>query len=389
MTYNEGPLNGALSGLKVLDLTRLLPGAFCTKILADLGAEVIKIEDPVQGDYMRTFPPLGQDGMGVAFSALNAGKLSMCLNLKDIEGRNILMQLVKNADVVVESYRPGVARRLGIAYDDIAKINPKIIYASITGYGQNGRYAKKASHDLNYVGLSGVLSLTGTAESGPVQLGFQLADVGAGGYMAAFGIVAALLKQHRYSECGYFLDISLTHGLLGWLVIPLGTYRALGEELPRGNWLLAGKYPCYRIYRCKDDRYITVAAIEQKFWHQLCEVLSVPELKPLQYAEGEQLSYAISRMEDIFSSKTQSEWIEMLREYDDICCEPVLEVRDLDQFELFSPLISKVKFPLMGFLCDNALQAKAPNHGEHTEKILQTLGYDSDFVAELKLKGVV
>lgn len=221
-------MNMALAGLKVLDLTRLLPGAFCTQLLADYGADVLKIEQPGAGDYNRQFAPIAKEESG-SFLLLNRNKRSLTLNLKAEEGRDVFRRLVKEADVVVEGFRPGVMTRLGLDYDALHGVNPRIVYCAISGFGQDGPYALKSGHDLNYLGIAGALQLFGTPDTGPIVPGLSIADVGGGSLMAAFGILAALGARERTGK-GQFIDISMTDGLVSWLCYHAADYLFAGVE---------------------------------------------------------------------------------------------------------------------------------------------------------------
>src|SRR5258706_13860485 len=262
-----------LTGIRVLDLTRLLPGAFCTMLLADMGADVIKVEEPGTGDYMRWMPLL-IEGQSVLFNALNRNKRSLTLNLKSEAGRELLLRLVDGSDVLVEGNRPGVMERLGVGWAVIHARNPALIMCSIPGYGQDGPMAARAGHDINYVATAGVLGLNGSGGAPPSPLGVQVGDVGGGGLQPAVAILGALVGVQRGDE-GRWLDVSMTDGAVSWLALALAQQGA-GEEWGRGDQRLAGRYACYRVYECKDGRFYSVGALELKFWTELCGVLGSP-----------------------------------------------------------------------------------------------------------------
>src|SRR5215208_5760740 len=264
--------DGALSDVKVLDLSRLLPGGFCSLMLADFGAEVLKVEDTGMGDYVRWAIPryegAEESASAAYFLALNRGKKSIRINLKEERGREVLLKLVKEYDVVLESFRPGVLDRLGVGYERMKQENPRLVYCAITGYGQDGPYRDRSGHDMNYLGLVGLLGLTGDREGPPVQAAGQIADVGGGALMAAVGILAALHERQRSGE-GQLVDISMADGSLSWLAMVAARHFADGIVPRRGSIELAGGLVCYRPYACRDG-HVTLGALEPKFWRNWC-----------------------------------------------------------------------------------------------------------------------
>ncbi|MFW5878576.1 MAG: CaiB/BaiF CoA transferase family protein, partial [Myxococcota bacterium] len=267
----------ALEGLRVLDLSRLLPGPYCSSLLADLGAEVVKIEGPPGGDYLRWMPPLLGD-QSAYFHALNRGKRSLLLSLKHERGIEVFHKLVSAGyDVVIESFRPGVMDRLGLGYEELKKIRPGLILCSITGYGRDGPRSRRAGHDLNFLGLSGVLGMMGPAQEAPVVPGVQIADVGGGSLMAAVGILAALYRRASSGE-GAWIDISMTEGALAFLSAHLAARQGMAEPLHHGSGALSGDRPCYSLYRTSDGKLMSVAALEPVFWQALCRVLGREDL---------------------------------------------------------------------------------------------------------------
>ncbi len=237
-----------LTGIRVLDLTRLLPGPFCTMLLADMGADVIKVEEPSTGDYMRWTPPL-VDGQSALFNAINRNKRSLTLNLKSDAGRDLLLRLVERSDVLVEGNRPGVMDRLGLGWPVLHARNPALVMCSITGYGQDGPMALRAGHDINYVATAGVLGLNGAQGGPPMPLAVQVGDIGAGGLQPAVAILGALVGVQRGDQ-GRWLDVSMTDGAVSWLALALAQQGA-GEEVGRGDHRLTGRYACYRVYACR------------------------------------------------------------------------------------------------------------------------------------------
>ncbi|MFQ5842204.1 MAG: CaiB/BaiF CoA transferase family protein, partial [Thermodesulfobacteriota bacterium] len=310
----------ALDGVKILDLTRLLPGNFCTLLLADNGADVLKIEDTDRGDYGRWYPPRVRT-QSAYFLALNRNKKSMKLNLKTDEGKTIFMQLAQRSDVILEGFRPGVTDRLGIGYEAVRKVNSQIIYCSISGYGQDGPYRDKVGHDINYIGIGGILGITGQRDGPPVIPASQIADIGAGGMMATIGILMALLHQRKTGK-GQYIDISMLDGVVSWLSLFASQYFVDGEIPKRGGMMLNGQFPCYRVYKTKDGNFITIGALEEKFWKNLCRALGREDLIPHQYAKGPQGNEVVSQLEEVFLTKTRDEWLEYLEGFE-ICHGPV------------------------------------------------------------------
>ncbi len=352
-----------LSGIRVLDLTRLLPGAFCTQLLADMGADVIKVEEPERGDYMRWTPPLVQHGEGAPgqsalFNAVNRHKRSVALDLKTDRGKHALLRLVDTAHVLVEGNRPGVMERLEIGWPILHKRNPRLVMCSITGYGQDGPYASRAGHDLNYMAIAGGLGLNGARDGPPIPLSVQVADIGGGGLRPAVEILAALVAVKGGAE-GRWIDASMTDGAVSFLGLAFASH-AVGERVARGDQRLAGRYPCYRVYACQDGRHYSVAALEPKFWSALCEALERPDLVELQYSEEQSAQVTV---EEIFATRTRDQWEEVLSTVD-ACCEPVL---DVDEVASHPQIVARR-------LLDDTPRGRAPRLGEHTEEILREIG---------------
>ncbi len=380
-----------LTGIRVLDLTRLLPGAFCTMLLADMGADVVKVEDPDRGDYMRWTPPL-VDGQSVLFNALNRNKRSVRLNLKAEAGRDLLLRLVEKADVLVEGNRPGVMKRLGLGWDVLHARNPRLVMCSITGYGQDGPFAARAGHDLNYMATAGGLGLNGEKNGAPVPLSVQVADIGGGGLQPAVAILGALVGVERGGE-GRWLDVSMTDGAVSWMALALAA-RGGGEEVRRGDQRLAGRHACYRVYVCKGGGFYSVGALEPKFWTALCVAVGQPDLVELQFAEGEEGERVHRDMEAVFASRTRSEWERELAGLD-ACCEPVLELDEVAshpqvaarQLILNSKMGVEVRpaVPLRG----DWRRRDAPGLGEHTAEVLAEAGVGEKRLEELRQQGAI
>jgi len=320
-----GPLADALRGIRVLDLSRLLPGPFLTMVLADMGADVVKIEDPRVGDYLRAFPP-AKGGVSGRYLAVNRGKRSLALDLKLPAGRDALLRMVERADVVVESFRPGVMDKLGVGYTALAARNPKIIVCSISGYGQTGPYTHRAGHDLNYIALAGVLAMGGAAGGAPVMPGVQIADLAGGALWSATAILGALLGRDRTGK-GAHLDISMAEGAMALLAAELGNLDC-GANPTRGTETLNGGLACYGVYRTKDDRYLAVGALEPKFWIALNQAIGrAPNAVELVGTPAQQ-AQTRAQLADILATRTAAEWNELLAAHD-CCVEVILEPSEL------------------------------------------------------------
>src|SRR6202162_348767 len=274
-----------LSGIRILDLSRLLPGAYASQMLADFGADVIKIEEPGSGDYGRFMPPHGAGGMSLYFLAMNRNKRSMTLNLKKDEGRTIFQRLARQADVILESFRPGVMERLGLGYEQLKEINPRIVYCAISGYGQDGPYRLRAGHDLNYAGYAGLLHYNRGARGEPAMPPTQLGDLAGGSFMAAIGILTALVGREQ-SGAGRMVDVSMTEGVMALLPFTDIAYLNTGEAPIPVRSALDGGLPCYNIYETQDGKYVTLAALEYKFWHTFCTRTGHLELLPFHLPVG-------------------------------------------------------------------------------------------------------
>jgi alpha-methylacyl-CoA racemase len=378
-----------LEGIRVLDLSRLLPGPFLTMVLADLGADVVKVEDPRVGDYMRSIPPAKQDLSG-RFLAVNRNKRSLALDLKQAAHQAAFLRLAEQADVVVESFRPGVLDRLGVGWDALSARNPRLVLCSISGYGATGPYVERAGHDLNYIGLAGVLAMGAEAAGrAPAMPGVQIADLAGGALWSATGILAALVGRERTGR-GTHLDISMTEGALALLAAEIGNLDC-GAPPSRGAATLNGGLACYSVYRTADDRYLSVGALEPKFWlafnaaigrrGDLAELIAPP-------ARQEQVR---AEIQAILATRSRDEWIAHLAAHD-CCCEPVLEVDELADHPLHrarevfftldgGPLgpIRQVRTPL-GIPERSTL---APRLGEHGRQVLADYGFSADEIAAL------
>ena len=381
-----------LEGIRVLDLTRLLPGPFCSMLLADMGADVVKVEEPGRGDYMRWYPPL-RDGQSVVFNAVNRNKRSITLNLKSEAGRAVFLKLAARADVVMEGNRPGVMDRLGLGWETLSAANPKLVLCSITGFGQTGPWAMRAGHDLNYMAIAGALALNAEPGRDPHPLGVQVADIGAGAQGAATAILGALLDVTR-GGAGRHLDVSMTDGALSWLGTPLTVAYEEGQVPPPGGLRLTGLYACYRVYRCADGRYYSVGALEPKFWAELCDAVGQPHLVDRQYAEGEEQQEVHREMERVFAGRTRDQWQAILGDRD-VCAEPVLaldEVREHPHVRargLVTERSSGLELSPSVPMGEGWRRLDPPGLGEHTAEVLAEVGVAEGDLARLREAGAV
>ncbi|HVU87150.1 MAG TPA: CaiB/BaiF CoA-transferase family protein [Pirellulales bacterium] len=317
-----------LSGIHVLDLSLLLPGPLATQVLRDLGARVTKVEPPSPGDYMALWPPM-VGPISATYAAVNRGKTIVSLNLKLDADRARFLDLVREADVVLEGFRPGVIDKLGIGFPVLSRVNPRVILCSVSGYGQHGPYAQRAGHDLNYQALAGVLSISGGAEASPANPPLQVADTAAGSYAAAMLVLAALFERHSTGR-GRHIDVSMSEQLLPLMTTLYAAADALERDPQRDGELLSGGAPCYRVFRTKDGQFITIGALEPKFWAALVTRLGMPELIEAPFHGGPDSLATLARLSDAFATRTRAQCEALLGDAD-ACCEPVLtfgEVRE-------------------------------------------------------------
>ena len=399
-----------LQGIRVLDLSRLLPGGFCSLLLADFGAEVLKVEDTGMGDYIRWSPPFydgaHESARSALFLSLNRNKRSIRLDLKNELGREALLRLVREHDVVLESFRPGVLDRLGVGYERMREENPGIVYCAISGYGQDGPKRDASGHDMNYLGLVGLLGLTGERGGEPVQAAGQIADLGGGALMAAFGILAALRERDgggagspvAGSGLGQLVDVSMADGALSWLAMVAASYFA-GDEAPRrGELPLAGSLICYRPYECADG-WVSLGALEPKFWQGFCRGVGRDDLIGAQFERPGSAAHA--QVQEIFKGRTREQWEAFASEHD-CCLEPVLELDEALSSELVREreMVVEIDQPgaeravrLLGLPVKLArtpgdhTRLPGPALGEHTEEVLRAAGYTEQEVAALLADG--
>lgn len=388
-----------LDGIRVLDLSRLLPGPYASHILASFGADVIKVERPGEGDYMREYLPQTQ-GFNATFLTINRGKRSISLDLRKPAGKEVFRALVERSDVVLDGFRPGVMDKLGLGYEVLSQVNPKIIYAALTGYGQTGPNAQEAGHDLNYLALSGMLDLLGDAEGVPLVPGIQIADVAAGALPTVIGILLAL--QHRNkSKAGQMVDISMFDSLLGLMPVQIANYTATKRRPKRGHERLFGRYACYNIYPVRNGRFMVVAALEPRFWAALCKAIDREDLIQDQYVEGHAQDILIAELTRIFQKKQVDEWMEIFTDVD--AC--VTEVREISrsvqddhvaQRGLITPVRGKDGevyeqlgvFPKLSE-APGYIAGDAPRRGQHTRQILRSLRYPAKLIDEMVAAKIV
>lgn len=390
-------MTGPLDGIRILDLSRLLPGPYCSMLLADLGAEVVKIEDPQGGDYIRWIGPY-INSRGAQYMALNRNKKSAKLNLKDPRGAEIFLKLVEKYDVVLESFRPGVMDRLGVGYEAARARNERIIYCAISGYGQDGPYRDWAGHDLNYIGYAGVLSLTGRRGGPPVIPGVQVGDLGAA-LMGAVGTLAAVIGRERTGR-GQFVDASMIDSAVAML--PLVVAMTAAGEAPsvRGESRLNGGQPEYGVYETSDGKFFNIGAIEPKFYKKFCALVNRPDLELLHFDTGKGRDKLEAELDALFKTKTRDEWTALLAA-EDVCCGPVLGLDEamndphvrargmIREVETHSGPVAQTGIPIKFSDTPGTVRMKPPEFGEHTAELLAEAGVTPEELSKLQEKGVI
>ena len=379
---------GFLDGTKVVDVTRLLPGGYCTMLLSDMGAEVIKVEQPGLGDYMRATPPT-RGGRSPVHATANRNKLSIGVDLKRREGKEVLEKLVRRADVFVEGFRPGVMARLGFSFSRVRALNRRIVYCSISAFGQKSRHSLMPGHDIDFQAMAGALGYSPSPEVPLLQLGDMVS-----GMHSALAILGALAR----GKGAVFVDVPIVQSLLSWMVLPVSAYLATGKPPSEGGSLVFGSDPYYNLFRTSDGKYVAVAAIEQRFWHNLVVTLGVPEVEQMRFGSRPERRAVSAALRKAFATKTRDEWARLLM-WKDTCAVPVLTVAEAlesdwaravpmlaragrDDRVLNSPLTASVPIRSRPF-------SPAPSLGEHTDRIMKSLGYRAEEVARLKRKGAI
>jgi alpha-methylacyl-CoA racemase len=392
-------MSGPLASLKVLDFSTLLPGPFASLLLADMGAEVLRVESPTRMDLLRVLPPHDQ-GTSASHAYLNRNKRSLALDLKQAEALEIVRELVKDYDIVLEQFRPGVMERLGLGYAALKAINPRLIYVSITGYGQTGPYKDRAGHDINYLALAGVASYTGRQDSGPLPLGVQLADVGGGSLHAVVGLLAAVIARQQ-SGVGQYLDVSMTDCSFSLNAMACAGYLACGVEPGWETHVLNGG-SFYDYYRSRDGRWMSVGSLEPAFMQQLCDALGRPELAAQGLSPKPEQQKALKLALQVEFEKRSFEELCELFAGVDACVEPVLTLSEaLEHPQLKArELVSQVPRD------DGSTQAQIacplkfseglpePRHigaavGAHSDEVLAELGFSAQRIAALRRARVV
>ena len=388
----------SLEGFRILDLTQRLPGPLCSLILADMRMDVIKVEEPGKGDFCRHLPPFYNDE-GALFVFLNRNKRSITLDLKSVEGREIFLKMVATADVLLEGFKPGFMESLKLGYEEVKKTNPSIIYCSLSGYGQNGPYKDKAGHDINYNALTGILAMTAN-ESGPALPGILLADV-ASGLAAVIAILMGLLHREKGGQ-GHYIDVSMFDVLFSWFSLTnVVESIALDTFLTRGETTFTGKLACYQVYKTKDNQYVSLGALEQKFWEQFCATIGREDLRD-GYLKEERQAYLKEELKQMFASKEKDEWVNLFADKD-CCLEPVKSVKEsLSDIQVLARrlIFEASNSPERGMkqinqpfkssvLKDPPYYSSPPSLGKHTESILLELGFSPKEIGQYREKGVV
>jgi len=394
---NQPGKNPPLAGVRVLDLTRLLPGPFATCLLADLGADVLKVEDPLQGDYLRLIPPLVTD-TSAAFLVLNRNKRGLVLDLKTEAGREVFLKLIESYDVLVDGFRPDVLPALGLDEKTLRERVPRLIHATLSGYAAGTDRARRAGHDLNYQALGGSLSLSGAADGAPAMPGLPIADL-AGALYFANAVLAAVIRRERTGE-GARIEVPLADVPVALSAYFLAEYGQSELEPAPRNLMLNGRYVCYQLYRTADDRWMSLAALEPKFWAAFCAAVDKPHLLAEAYAPADNDHPVKRELDELFASKTQVAWIDLLRAHD-CCCEPVHSLAEAARDPYFHGRgaiaarnhpgegeILETKPPIRFADGGNEREIRpAPARGEHTDEVLAGLGCSADEVAAWRRRG--
>ncbi len=386
-------MSAALAGLRVLDLTRYIPGPYCTMLLGDLGADVIKVEEPPLGDATRLVPPAVGEHSAV-HAALNRSKRSVVVDIRQDAGSAVVRRLAARSDVLVEGFRPGALARRGLGAEDLRRENPRLVYCSLTGYGQDGPKAARAGHDVDYIALGGLLGAIRDADGRPLLPPTQLADM-TGGLLAAIGILAALQARERTGR-GQVVDVSMLEGILALMTIP--ATRVLSGETLEGE--LTGTHACYNVFRCKDGRYLAVGALEPKFWESLATALGLPERAGGQWERGEKRRDTLEAFARVFATRDRDDWVRELYAAD-ACVEPVLDLAE----SLVQPQVrarravveevaggarfKTVASPIRLSETPVTPHRPVPGLGQHTEEVLRETGYLSQEIGSLREGGVI
>jgi crotonobetainyl-CoA:carnitine CoA-transferase CaiB-like acyl-CoA transferase len=394
-----------LDGIKVVDLSRLAPGPYCTMLLGDMGADVLLVEQAGEGSDRRRNPVRMDTAQAEAarrsqaYNALGRNKRSIALNLKSDDARQIFMELAKDADVVVEGFRPGVVKRLGVDYEAVSAINPRVVYLSLSGFGQTGPYSGLVGHDINYISIGGALGVTGWPDQPPAIPMNLLADFAGGGLFAAFAIVTALLARDRTGK-GQYIDMAMSDGVLSLLSSAASGVLAGGKAPMPGASMLNGAAPHYNVYQCADGEWFSLGSLEPWFWENLCRAMGREDFAPFEYEQSRYAEIA-EHFRTEFKKKTRAEWFEYLSRWD-ICAAPVLRLDEAlnDPHNRARGMVVEVPHPTLGSvqqvgiapkLSDTPGQARstAPAAGQHTDDVLRSLGRTDEQIAALRMAGAV
>jgi alpha-methylacyl-CoA racemase len=388
-----------LGGIRVLDLSRLLPGGYCTLLMADLGAEVVKVEQPGRGDYLRLLPPRLPDGTGAMHAWLNRGKRSVTVNLRHPDGQAVFLDLADRADVVVESFRPGVLDRVGVGWQVLRARNPRLVYVAISGYGATGPYRDRAGHDIDYLAYSGALSLNGHPETGPWPPALQIGDLGGGGLLGLVAALAALHMRER-TGLGQFCDVSMTDGILSWLGVHAAAFAATGVPPAPGTMTLTGGLAAYGVYRCADGKHVAVGALEPQFFAQLVDRLGAPELAHW-HLDPDRQTELRGRLAEAFATRTRAEWTTLFADVD-ACVAPVLDLAEAladesarERGMVSDHLVGGATVPWVSGVVPRLTGTPgrpggpAPALGADTDAVLAEAGRTADDIAALRVAGAV
>ncbi|MHA1143496.1 MAG: CaiB/BaiF CoA transferase family protein [Candidatus Helarchaeota archaeon] len=392
-----------LQEIRVLDLTRLAPGPYATMILGDLGADIIKIEDTKVGDYVRWRKPFtknsNDENENLYFISLNRNKRSLTLDLKTVEGQQIFYRLAKTADVLIESFRPGVVDRLKIDYETLRVLNSKLIYCSLTGYGQSGPYAALPGHDLNYISISGLGAISGVPEAGPRPLGTQVADFG-GAMSAVIAILSALIERQK-SQIGQYIDVAMFETPISWMTGVYADFFSSGRLPKVGAERLTGDLPNYNVYETKDGKFVAIGSLEAKFWKETCKMLKMEQFAGMDPSSDEHKQEIFEVLKSKIKKFSRDELIEHAKNVD-ACITPILTLDEVLSnehvlsrevfFEHEHPRVGKirqVRLPIKFSRSETGIHHHSPAFGEHSEEILRELGYTQVEFDEFRKKGII
>ncbi len=391
-------LNGPLEGVRILDFSRLLPGPLATMFLADMGAEVLKIEDPDNPDYVRDIEPMLGD-TSAFYYALNRNKKSLAINFLHPEGKKIITQLLQSTDVLVEQYRPRVMEHFGFGYEQVKTINPKIIYVSITGYGQNNSMSQMAGHDLNYIATSGVLSTIGTDKNHISIPGVQIADIAGGSYMSMNAILAALYQREKTGQ-GQHINLSMTNAALPLVAMQFAEQQATGKASERGQFQLAGGLANYNVYRCKDGKFLAVGSLEPKFWNKVCELIGKTEWSKEIFSNFVVQNKVRQAFQELLLQKDSVAWLTLFKGHE-VCISPINEIADIALDHHFIETnafaihtingndFKSIKNPFLATGMKENEYWTAPKLGEDTNTLLLDLGIDNKTIQHLRTERVI